>query len=105
RAAALAEDLGFGALAGRSTLEMSYGEFRKILLARALVHEPDLLILDEPFDGLDVPARLAMARMLKKVVARGASLMLVTHHADDLPACMTHQLRLEGGRIVAQGPV
>jgi len=104
RAAALADELGFAELADKSVLEMSYGEFRKILLARALVHNPALLLFDEPFDGLDAGARGAIANVLAKAAGRGASLIIVTHHEADLPGWMTHRARLEAGRLVEQGP-
>lgn len=100
-AAALAAKLGFGTLADRSGLRLSYGEFRKVLLARALVHEPELLVLDEPFDGLDATARQEMAGVLEAVARRGTSLVLVTHHPSDLPGCMTRVVRLKAGKIVA----
>jgi molybdate transport system ATP-binding protein len=105
RAAALARRLGLATLARRSTLAMSYGEFRRILLARALVHAPRLLVLDEPLDGLDVAGRRAMSRVLEDVARGGTSLVLVTHHEEDWPRCLTHHARLEGGRLVAQGPL
>jgi len=97
--------LGLGALAGKAVKTMSYGEFRNILLARALVHDPSILVFDEPFDGLDASAKAVMAKTLESVAAKGCSLIVVSHHAGDLPACTTHLARLAGGRIVAQGPV
>ena len=84
---------------------MSYGEFRKLLLARALVHEPEILILDEPFDGLDARGKAGMARMLEAVASQGASLLVVSHHAEDLPRCLTHAARFNRGRIGEQGPM
>ena len=94
---------GLGALAEKSALRMSYGEFRKILLLRALVNDPAVLILDEPFDGLDAAAKADMAAALEQVARGGTSLILVTHHAADLPSCLTHAARLAKGRIVEQG--
>ena len=96
--------LGLESLARRQALRMSYGEFRRILLARALVHAPRLLIFDEPFDGLDASARREMAAVLWKTAHQGVSLIVVTHHAADLPACITHVAELRAGRIIAQGP-
>jgi len=64
---------------------MSYGEFRQILIARALVRNPELLLCDEPFDGLDAPARREISRTLEAAARRGATLVVVTHHAGDLP--------------------
>jgi ABC-type molybdenum transport system ATPase subunit/photorepair protein PhrA len=80
---------------------MSFGEVRKILTLRALVHEPELILFDEPFDGLDRASRRDFARALEKVAARGAQLLIVTHHLDDLPRCITDGLVLEQGRIAA----
>lgn len=99
----LAEELGIGHLAGKSVLQMSYGEFRRVLIARALVHRPELLICDEPFDGLDATGREEIGALLERVAASGANLVVVTHHADDLPACLTHCLELKAGRVVFQG--
>ena len=84
---------------------MSYGEVRRILLARALVHRPDLLICDEPFDGLDAAGRRQIAAVLEAAAASGTTLVLVTHHAGDLPACLTHVIELNAGRVVCQGGV
>lgn len=96
-------ELGLQKLAAKSALQTSFGEFRKLLLARALVHRPALLVCDEPFDGLDAAARLSMAAILKRLAADGTSLLIVTHHADDLPECTTHIARLVAGSIEFQG--
>jgi molybdate transport system ATP-binding protein len=82
---------------------MSYGEFRKVLLLRALVHHPRLVVCDEPFDGLDAAAKRSFAEVLDHVASNGTRLLTVTHHIDDLPAATTHALVLENGRIVCQG--
>jgi molybdate transport system ATP-binding protein len=101
--AALIDDLDLRDLSTRSVLQMSYGEFRRILLARALVHEPELLICDEPFDGLDAEARARLARALGNVARSGTSVVMVTHHRNDLPACVTHVVELKSGAIVFRG--
>jgi len=101
-AARLARELGLGGLVEKSILQMSYGEFRRILLARALVQRPDLLICDEPFDGLDAGGRQEIAGTLEAAARSGTSLVLVTHHAADLPACLTHIIELMRGRVVFQ---
>jgi molybdate transport system ATP-binding protein len=103
RVEALIDELGLRELATRCVLQMSYGEFRRILLARALVHRPELLICDEPFDGLDVEARAELARALDGVARRGTSVAMVTHHRNDLPACITHVAELKSGAILFQG--
>jgi molybdate transport system ATP-binding protein len=97
--------LAFGAvgLGDKRALRMSYGEFRRVLLLRALVNEPKILICDEPFDGLDADAKAQFALTLERVSRNGTRLIVVTHHLDDLPRCLTHGLLLEGGRVVCQG--
>jgi molybdate transport system ATP-binding protein len=92
-----------GHLAARRMTQLSFGELRKMLTLRALVHRPRLLILDEPFDGLDAISRRDFAAALLRVAQGGTQLIVVTHHLDDLPRCMTHGLFLESGRITAQG--
>jgi molybdate transport system ATP-binding protein len=100
---ALLDAFNLGGLAGKSVLQMSYGEFRKVLLLRALVHEPQILICDEPFDGLDPQSKAEFAEALERISRNGTRLIAVTHHWDDLPKCITHGLLLEKGRIVCQG--
>jgi ABC-type molybdenum transport system ATPase subunit/photorepair protein PhrA len=99
------DSLDLRLLSRKSVGGMSYGEFRRLLLARALVHRPEILIFDESFDGLDTQGKQVMARMLKAAANRGASLIVVSHHAEDLPQCLTHAVRFNAGRIVEQGPV
>jgi ABC-type molybdenum transport system ATPase subunit/photorepair protein PhrA len=105
KALVLARALRLGALATQDTRRMSYGEFRQILLARALVHGPKVLLCDEPFDGLDASARAGYVRTLAEIARGGTSLVVVTHHPNDLPRCITHVAELKGGRIVFQGTV
>ena len=104
RVVEVAQWLGIERLLSSNVSRVSYGETRKLLLARALVHEPELLVCDEPFDGLDAGSRRAMAAALERVAGKGTSLLVVTHHAEDLPACTTHVAKLEGGRLILQGP-
>lgn len=92
-------DLGY--LRMKVMLTLSFGELRKVLTLRALVHRPELLILDEPFDGLDTESKRDFGHALEKIAARGTQMIIVTHHLDDLPRCITHGLFLEQGRIVA----
>ncbi len=94
------ERYGLETIARKRALELSYGEFRKLLLVRALVHEPELLIFDEPFDGLDGLARAAMKATLAEVANNGVSLLVVTHHTGDLPECMTHGAYMSHGRLL-----
>jgi len=89
-------------LGDKNILRMSYGEFRAVLTMRALINDPEILILDEPFDGLDAPAKAAFAKALERAASKGTRLIIVTHHPGDLPTCITHVLVLEKGRIVSQ---
>jgi molybdate transport system ATP-binding protein len=82
---------GLGLRRGR---ELSCGQLRRVLLARALIVDRRLLLLDEPFDGLDAPAREIMAAEIATAVARGTQLVLATHHREDVPACVTRRLKL-----------
>ncbi|MBL8995670.1 MAG: ATP-binding cassette domain-containing protein [Spirochaetia bacterium] len=83
--------------------EMSYGELRRCLFARALVSSPPLLILDEPFNGVDIPSREKLLRMLDGVNADETSLLIVTHHPEEIPVCATHAAFIVDGRIFAKG--
>jgi len=108
RAAALQwlENLGLAADARRSFAELSMGQQRTVLLARAMVKWPRLVILDEPCQGLDAVHRHAILAAIDRVVAQtGAGLIFVTHRAGEMPRCITHILRLRAGQMVSCGPV
>ena len=88
-------------LAKRTIRSCSTGEFRRLLLARALAGEPDLLLLDEPFSGLDAPSRNEFFALLNELARQGVQMILVTHHKADIFPAITHMLQLENGRISA----
>ncbi len=92
--------LGIPALASRHLLTLSYGELRKLLLARALAPGPEVLLLDEPLAGLDPGARAWMLDAVEEACARGAALVAVTHHEDELPRGVERRLALEAGRLM-----
>jgi molybdate transport system ATP-binding protein len=98
--AALAR-LGVGHLASRHLLTLSYGELRKLLLARALAPRPRALLLDEPLAGLDRSSRAWVLAAVEDACAGGAALVVVTHHDDEVPREVGRVLRLEGGRLRA----
>ncbi|ATG73719.1 molybdate ABC transporter ATP-binding protein ModF [Zobellella denitrificans] len=85
RLAALAERFGITGLLDRGFKYLSTGETRKVLLCRALLREPALLILDEPFDGLDVTAHAGLMRLLEELVAAGQSLVLILNRFEEIP--------------------
>jgi molybdate transport system ATP-binding protein len=99
-ARALLREFDLEHLRTKSMLALSFGELRKVLTLRALVHDPELLIFDEPFDGLDTASRKDFARALERIADRGTQLLVVTHHLDDLPRCITHGLFLQRGKIL-----
>jgi iron complex transport system ATP-binding protein len=106
RADELIESLGLSARAGARWNVLSQGERGRVLIARALICEPRLLLLDEPSTGLDIAAReqlLETVDVLAVTHPQVAS-VLVTHHLEELPSSTTHALLLAGGRIVAAGP-
>lgn len=95
--------LGLNGAADRAFDELSFGQQRLVLLARAAVHQPRLLLLDEPCQGLDAHQRAVMRTAIDHAVARtGASLIFVTHRADEYPRCITHQLSVRAGRVRAR---
>jgi len=91
-------------IAGRSIHAVSYGELRKLLLARALVRDPEILVLDEPCAGLDGESRDALLASIQKQCEAGRHVLLATHHESDLVPAIRHVLELREGRIVHQGP-
>lgn len=95
--------LGIEKLRSRRTDMMSYGEFRKVLIARALVKEPALLLLDEPFSGLDSSSKKDIAGFLGRISEGSTGLIVVTHHLDEIIPSVSHVMVLEKGRIAAQG--
>jgi iron complex transport system ATP-binding protein len=98
--------VGCAHLASRPFGRCSQGERRRVMLARALLRRPALLLLDEPANGLDLPGREALLTALAALPAEEprTSVVLVTHHLEELPVSITHALLLRNGRIVAQGP-
>ena len=90
------EVFGIGELKDRSFLQLSSGEQRLVLLARAFVKEPDLLILDEPLHGLDTANRQLVRGIIDDYCRReGKTLVMVSHYEDEFPPCITHALHLK----------
>ena len=90
--------VGLDGLGGSRARELSYGQLRRALVARALVRRRRLLLLDEPFDGLDADARQLMSREIEAAARDGSQVVLATHHAEDVPAFVTHRLTLAAPR-------
>ncbi|HET8733193.1 MAG TPA: ATP-binding cassette domain-containing protein, partial [Anaeromyxobacteraceae bacterium] len=96
--------VGAGHLASRSIQAISYGEMRRLLLARALVVDPEVLLLDEPFSGLEPRSRAAAMDLVDRLCRSGRSVVLVTHHDDEVVPSLSHELLLRDGRVERAGP-
>jgi len=107
RAAALTELMGLADRADARWQVLSVGERGRTLIARALMAQPRLLLLDEPAAGLDVAGREQLVASLDNLRRRqpGLATVLVTHHLEELPASTTHALLLRAGRMLGAGPV
>ncbi len=90
-------------LLDRGVRFLSTGEMRKIMIARALIKSPHLLILDEPFDGLDAATRLQLAEMINDLMNTDRQTILVTHRLDEMPPNITHVMGLKAGAVYFQG--
>ena len=107
RALRLLADLGCKDLADRRFRVCSQGERARIRVARALMADPAVLLLDEPFAGLDLPAREDLITAVEHLAETRPVLttITVTHHLEEVPATTTHALLLREGRVLAAGPV
>ena len=98
--------VGIGPLLGRPLLALSNGERRKVLLARALLRRPRVLILDDPFAGLDAPYRQHLRALIETLIRHGGlGIILVSLRPDEWPRGMTHLMHVERFRVAAQGPI
>lgn len=102
-ASAAAVGQGAGDLLERRFDTLSSGEQRRLLLARAVVHEPHTLLLDEPATGLDLRAAFDLMRRLRCLAATGTTLIIVTHHVDQIPPEVERVVLLKAGRVFADG--
>jgi molybdate transport system ATP-binding protein len=93
------------ALAARPIRELSYGQLRRVLFARALVQQPAMLLLDEPHAGVDAVTRTSLQRLVQRAWDSGVTVVIATHHRDEWPRDATHELELAGSRVVYCGPV
>lgn len=83
---------------------LSSGEKQRLLLARALVHDPSVLVLDEPTSALDFAAAIAFSQIMRDLIRSGHTLVLVTHHPAEIPPEMTRAMLIRKGAIFADGP-
>ncbi len=107
RAEELIEAMGVSALADRRFGVLSEGERKRVLAARALMTDPELLLMDEPAAGLDLAGREDLLARLSTLALDPAApaTVLVTHHVEEIPAEFSHVLLLRGGRVIAAGPI
>jgi iron complex transport system ATP-binding protein len=107
RAMDLLVEMGAGHLAHRTFGTLSEGERKRVQIARSLMTDPELLLLDEPAAGLDLGGREDLVSTLSVLAADEASpaTVLVSHHVEEIPPGFTHALMLRGGRVVAAGPL
>lgn len=104
---ALLDDWGVAHLADRPFGTLSEGEKKRVLIARALMTDPEMLILDEPGAGMDIAGREDLVKRLTHLALDpyAPATILVTHHLEEIPAGFTHALLLREGEIVAAGPI
>ena len=107
RAQTLLDAFGVGELAERMFGTLSTGERKRVLSARALMTDPELLLLDEPAAGLDLGGRESLVRTLGRLAKDPATpvTVLVTHHVEEIPPGYTHAVLLREGGVVAAGPI
>lgn len=107
RAERLLARWGIGKYADRRFRTLSEGERKRALIARAMMTDPELLILDEPGAGLDLAGRETLVRSLAQLAADPMSptQILVTHHVEEVPPNFTHALLLREGQVVSAGPI
>ncbi|NHO87672.1 ATP-binding cassette domain-containing protein [Pseudoteredinibacter isoporae] len=98
------ESLGLAHLAERKFHHLSTGQQRRVLLARAMIHQPKTLVLDEPTAGLDVSAAFALLDQLSALCAEGRGIVLCTHHVEEIIPDIERVILLREGKILADGP-
>lgn len=104
RALAALDEVGMAAHARRSVLEMSGGQQQRVLIARALVRDPDLLVLDEPTSGVDLPAQETFVSTVRRLHDAGASVLVILHEQGSWSGLVDRAVVLRHGRVVHDGP-
>jgi iron complex transport system ATP-binding protein len=103
RAHAALERMGASYLAEKLVGQMSSGEQRRVMIARALVHQPGMLLLDEPSNALDIAAQRELREALRLVVQQGTGIIMITHHLADILPEIDRVIMMRSGRIFADG--
>ena len=97
------EDVGLADRADEEVASLSGGQQRRVLIARALAGRPDLLLMDEPTAGVDHASQVALAVVLRRLAARGTSMLVVTHELDALEDVVTRIVCMESGHVDFDG--
>lgn len=105
RAVVAARMFGLENDASRVLSDLSYGQVRRVLFARALVRRPKLLLLDEALGGIDADTRVALRALIEAFVMNGGAVVMSSHHMDEWPDCATSELELGRGRVIYRGAV
>jgi iron complex transport system ATP-binding protein len=104
RAAEALKRLGVSHLAKRAVAAMSSGEAKRTLIARALVHEPQTLLFDEPGNALDIAGQVELRETMRELARMGLGILLVTHHVSEIIPEIARVVLLQKGRVLADGP-
>ena len=104
RADEVMRELGIESFSTRIFGHLSTGEQRRFLLGRALVHDPPVLVLEEPTSGLDLKACFQYLDLLRAQIQKGKTIFLVTHHLHEIPPEIERVVLLKEGKIIADGP-
>lgn len=99
-----AEYMGIGHLIDRDLSNLSLGETRRMLIARALVTDPDMLVLDEPMTGLDVVMKSKFRKMFDIMTRTGVNIVMITHDLTDIPVTLDRIIMIKDGKVFADGP-
>jgi len=105
KAVSCLERMGVGGFRDRSIATLSSGEQQRVFLARTLMNDPDVILLDEPSARLDLGGREQLVVALDDLTTQSTPFVLVTHHVDEVPAGVTHALLLRDGQTLAQGAI
>lgn len=103
RALSEIEDFGLAACAQRTLRELSYGQMRRVLFARAWIARPDILLLDEPYAGVDTATRAALQARVDALLTAGLTVVMATHHRSEWPQATSHEVQLRAGQVVYSG--
>ena len=88
-----------------SSGSLSKGNRQKLAIAQAFLGPVEILVLDEPYTGLDAPTRARLRSLVEQAANAGVTVLIATHHRDDWPAAVTRELELSHGRVLYDGPV